>query len=265
MNRASQWVIRASQWGRAWQVCVMAVGAIVLAGCATKIKPSENWPAPLEPATVLQPGDGVSLKFVHWPELDTKQTIRPDGKVSLLLVGDYEIAGKTPDAVAAELKDVQYKDKLKFRNEEHEIQVVVDSFDSRRIFVGGEVRAPGLQPLGNHTTILEAIMAAGGPLKESADLRKVTIVRQRDGKQFAQTINVKEMTKSQESEWFVLEPRDVVIVPRTGIDRVDQWVEQYVNKIIPRSVYFNLTHPIGDSGSVSSDNTSFTFPVATAP
>jgi len=256
MNKPSKWRI-------ACRVCAVALATVALTGCATKIKPSENWPAPLEPVTVLQPGDGVSLKFAHWPELDTKQLIRPDGKISLSLVGDYDIAGKTPEEVAADLKGNKYADKLKFRNEDHEIQVIVDSFDSRRIFVGGEVQHAGLQPLGNHTTLLEAIMTAGGPIKESADLKCVTIVRQREGKNFAKTLNVVEMMKKPETNVFVLEPRDIVIVPRSGIDRLDQWVEQYVNKIIPRSVYFNLTHDLGGAGTVKSSSTNFTFPVPT--
>lgn len=252
--------IRASIRG-AWGVVFAALLALAATGCATKIKPSEDWPAPLKLETILQPGDEVQVKFAHWPELDTKQQIRPDGRVALMLAGDYDIAGKTPEDVAEELKSNVYKDVLKFRNEDHEIVVQVDKFDSRRIFVGGEVRLPGVQPLGNHTTVLEAIMTAGGPIKQSAKLDVVVVVRQRDGKQYAQTVNVKQMMKRPETDWFVLEPRDVVLVPRTGIDRVDQWVDQYVNQLIPRSAYFNFTRPIGEQQNFNSTSTNFTFPV----
>jgi protein involved in polysaccharide export with SLBB domain len=252
-----------SLWLRAWTWSVVVVAGIALTGCATKIQPSEEWPAPLEPTVFLQPGDTVSFKFAHWPELDIEeQVIRPDGKVTLILVGDYAIGGKTPEEAAADLKATQYADKLKFRDEDNEIQIFVDNLDSRRVFVGGEVRAPGMQPLSTDTTALEAIMAAGGPIKESAKMDRVVVIRQRDGKQYAQTLDLKVASRRPESEQFVLEPQDIVIVPRTGIDRVNQWVEQYVNKMIPRSVYFNLTHPIGPDASAESTSTNFTFPVA---
>lgn len=244
-------------------VAVAVAGTAGLAGCATKIEPSTDWPAPLEPTVYLKPGDTVSFKFAHWPELDLEeQVIRPDGKVTLVLIGDYAIEGKTPEEAAAELKNSVYAHLLKFKNEGQEIQVFVNNLDSRRIFVGGEVRVPGLQPLAAETTVLEAIMTAGGPLKESAELEKVVVIRQRDGKQYAQTVDVQAASRRPETEQFVLEPQDIVIVPRTGIDRVNQWVEQYVNKIIPRSVYFNLTHPIGPSENLDSTSTNFTFPVA---
>lgn len=252
-----------SLWLRTSIASVAVLGAIGLAGCATKIEPSQEWPEPLEPTVYLQPGDVVSFKFAHWPELDIKEeTIRPDGKVTLILVGDYDIAGKTPEEAAAELKAKQYADKLKFRDDDHEIQIFVDNLDSRRIFVGGEVRAPGMQPLASNTTALEAIMVAGGPLKDSAKMDRVVVIRQRDGKQFAQTLDLKAASRRPETDQFILEPQDIVIVPRTGIDRVNQWVEQYVNKMIPRSVYFNLTHPIGPDASAESTSTNFTFPVA---
>jgi polysaccharide export outer membrane protein len=258
MNKPVTWT-----WRMAWTLSLVALCAAGLTGCVTKIEPSEEWPAPLEPDAILQAGDTVSVKFAYWPELDTKQAIRPDGKITLAWLGDIDVAGKTPEAVSDELQDVHYKDKLKFRGGEREIAVIIDGFDSRRVFVGGEVHLPGLQPLGHKTTVLEAIMTAGGPIKESAKLDRVIVIRNRGGKQYTQTVDIKKAIRQPETQTFELEPRDIVIVPRTGIDRVDQWVEQYVNKIIPRSVYFNLTHPIGPDQSVDSTSTNFSFPVPT--
>jgi len=240
-------------------VRVLAVGlvALVAAGCATKIEPSESWPAPAEPIVLLQPGDRLALKFVYWPELDTEQAIRPDGKIVLTLAGEVSAAGKTPAQLHDELL-VVYADKI--RNPE--IVVNVLDFDNFRVYVGGEVRTPGLQKLAHPMTVLEAIMTAGGPLKASAKLDTVVLIRQRDGKQYTQTVNVKKALRNPESEPFYLEPHDIIFVPRTMIDRVDQFVDQYINQIVPRSVFFQFATDL-NSPDLDSNNTSFTFPVST--
>lgn len=211
-----------------------------LPGCITTPPSSESFPAAAEPKVVLQPGDVLQVKFLYWPELnEDKQSIRPDGKISLQLVGDVQAQGLTPDELRAQLLEL-YHDKLK----EPEIAVVVNSLDSHRVYVTGEVQNPGLVMINGRLTALEAVMQAGGFAKESAKRKTVVVVRQREGKQFATTLDLRKALEEPESEPFLLEPYDIVFVPRTNIDQVDQWVEQYVNKIIPRSVHWGFTYDL---------------------
>lgn len=232
--------------------------ALGLAGCQHTSPPpkeTENFPPAGSPVTMLQAGDQIQISFAYWPELDTEQRIRPDGMISLQLVGEVQAGGKTPAELRADLLQV-YADKIN----NPEINVVVSSYDSHRIYVGGEVRTAGAVPMRAHMTVLEAVMMAGGFLKESARISRVVVVRQQDGAQFARTVDLNEHLGESQSEPFILAPNDVIFVPRTTIDRVDQWVDQYVNQLVPDSVIFNLTHPIGPSDFNSNTNaTSFQF------
>ncbi len=219
-----------------WALVVLMAAGMLLTGCVTTPPPRADFPAPPEPVVALQPGDVLDIEFVYWPELTTSQKIRPDGRVALKLVGDVAVQDKTPDQVRQELLQL-YAGKLV----NPEINVVVKSYDSQRVYVGGEVRNPGVMPLHGRMTALDALMMAGGPSKESAKLRTVVVIRRAGDKQVAQSINLKRSLQRPDSEPFYLAPCDIIFVPRSTIDRVDQWVEQYVNKIIPRNTAMNMT------------------------
>lgn len=233
-------------------VCVVTV----LSGCQTTPPVTEEWPETVEPVVLLQPGDQLRIRFPYWPELEDEQAIRPDGKIALNLVGDVQAAGKTPDDLRTDLL-AMYEDKIK----DPEITVIVKSFDSHRVYVGGEVMRPGIFPLQGQTTILSALMMAGGPNKTSAKMKNVVVVRLRDGKQYAQSFDVRDMIGNPESQAFFLEPSDVVFVPRTFIDQVDQWVDQYINEIVPRNVYMTFTKDVSNP-SLSSDTSNTTLSIA---
>jgi len=201
------------------------------------------------PKVTLKPGDVLQVKFLYWPELnEEKQSIRPDGKISLQLVGDVQAQGRTPDELRTDLLTL-YKDKLI----DPEISVVVGSLDSNRVYVAGEVIAPGMLMINGRLTALEAIMQAGGPKKDSGKMNSVVVIRQRDGKQYGTTLDLRNALESADSDPFLLEPYDVVFVPQTNIDKVDQFVEQYVNRIVPRALHYNFTQEVNQRSSASND------------
>lgn len=212
------------------------IAALLLAGGCVTPPHQADFPAPPEPIVALQPGDVLDLQFVYWPDLSDSQTIRPDGKVALKLVGDVKVQDLAPDQVRVKLNEL-YADKIK----NPEINVVVKSYDSQRVYVGGEVRQPGVMALRGQMTALDALMMAGGPIKQSAKLKKVVVVRRINGQQVAQSINLKRALQKPDSEPFYLAPCDIIFVPRVTIDRLDQWVDQYINQLIPRSTTMNMT------------------------
>lgn len=177
----------------------------------------------------LAPGDEVEIKFYYTPELNERQTIRPDGKITLQLVNDVEAKGRTPEELKTEIETL-YKPFLK----EPAVSVIVRTLAEQHVFIGGEVRTPGTLPLGGNTTLLQAIMQAGGFIKESAKLSNVIVMRQTEGKWYAGTFDLRKVVKGRESDSFYLEPMDIVYVPRTRINKVNQWVDQYINRMIPR-------------------------------
>jgi len=207
-------------------------------GCQTTPPPdSPEWPEAQEPVLRIQPGDKLQVSFTYTPELNEEQIVRPDGKISLPLVGGVDAAGKSPEELRETLLST-YASKLK----SPEINVVIRGLESHKVYVSGEVLQPGIVPMIGPTTALQAIMAVGGFQKRSAQISTVVILRQRGDRQYGRTIDLRKELENATSEPFYLEPFDIVYVPRTPIDRVNQWVDQYINGIIPDNVGLGLNY-----------------------
>jgi polysaccharide biosynthesis/export protein len=218
---------------------------LTFAGCqsvkpSTQSEPTTSEPAPSEPAVILilGPGDGIDFKFFHTPELNDTQTVRPDGKITLQLIGEVTVQGKTPEDLRAELIKL-YAPEL--RNPE--IAVIIRSLSDRRVYVGGEVNKPGVIPMPARLTALEAIIEAGGFRMETANLQTVVVIRQREGKLRGSLIDFSQTPKGEVGPPVYLEPRDIIFVPETAIVRVDRWMDQYIYRILPMlknvGVYWN--------------------------
>ncbi|MBI4643513.1 MAG: polysaccharide biosynthesis/export family protein [Deltaproteobacteria bacterium] len=205
---------------------------------------------PVPPLT-LAAGDVIDVKFFYVPELDESQIVRPDGFMTLQLIGDVQAHGKTPAELHRELAK-RYSIHLKSPN----ITIMVRRVNDSRVWVGGEVKRPGPVQMAGRLTVLEAIMDVGGGARPMADLKNVLVVRQRGGKSYGCLVNIKEVLRGKESEVFFLQPRDVVYVPPTAITKVDDWVDQYINKVVPqaRTLFIYPMGP-GGAGQVGIDTT----------
>ena len=69
-------------------------------------------------------------------------------------------------------------------------------------------------------------------------------IRHENNKWHGYKLDYKNALKTGEGQPFYLEPRDIVYVPRTNIAKLNQWIDQYINKIIPRTG-LNFTYPAG--------------------
>ena len=167
---------------RQWVVLVLTALLIGLAGCAPKMKTDTIAQFDAEYQRVkgqgykIQPGDTLDITFFYTPEYNaTSVPVRPDGKIQLSLVGDFPIAGKTPEQAGAELKKI-YTRELK----NPDLAVVVKTFGNSSVVVQGEVRNPSQIPLIGNATLLQVISQAGSFLP-TADIRNVTVVRHSTG------------------------------------------------------------------------------------
>ncbi len=225
-----------------WILCAITI----LTGCATTPPPMPATPEVstfiLSEDLVLRAGDSLRIEFPYTPEMDSGQYIRPDGYITPKLIGEVQAAGKTPAELRNELIEL-YASTLK----DPEITVSVVELASHVVYVSGEVLQPGLIKMpGRPLTALEAVMNAGGFNKRSAKRREVVVVRLANGKQVAQSFDLRSALEEPLSEPFFLEPYDIVYVPRTRIDQIDQWIDQHINEIIPRNVYFTFTRGLGN-------------------
>jgi polysaccharide biosynthesis/export protein len=218
---------------------VLALMTVSVFGCRSAPPPapsqSEMKPEPNLRVT-LKAGDVVEIKFAYASQFNESQTIRPDGLISLQIVGEVVAAGKTPSALREELVTL-YTPQLKHP----ELSVVVRSSFERRVFVGGEVNKPGLLEMPGDMTLLEAVMQAGGFNLDKAEVRNIVVARVTDGKQYGYGLDLSEALAGKEVHPFYLKPRDIVYVPRTTIADVNLWISQYLYKILPPvSIGFTL-------------------------
>src|SRR5579872_2374729 len=173
----------------------------------------------------IQPGDQLEIKLFYNPELNEQLTVRPDGRISLQLIGEVQASGATPAALATTIQQLYAKD---VRNPQ--VTVMVRG-TAEKIFVDGEVGHPGMQPWNGHKTILQAIAEAGG-LKDTARTQQILVIR-RDAQnhQIVMDTTLKQMLKA--GEGTQLQAYDVVYVPTSHIANVNRWVDQYIRKNIP--------------------------------
>ena len=180
------------------------------------------------PGVRLQSGDEIEIKFAFASQFDQKETVRPDGKVELQLVGEVVVQGKTPAQLRDELMEL-YAVQLTHP----QLAVIVKGFYERQVYVGGEVKRPGPVPMPGEMTALEAIMDAGGFITETAEARNVIVIRNVDGHMAGQAVDLEGALSGAKMKPFYLEPHDVVYVPKTCIANIDLWIQQHVWKLIP--------------------------------
>jgi protein involved in polysaccharide export with SLBB domain len=214
---------------------------------------------------LLKEGDVLDLRFVYNPELNIGVRVRSDGKVSLPLLGDVQAAGLRPDALrrsligkySAHIKnpDVallvgETTAKKVFADPEF-IMVALLRHAAHEIFVGGEVQAPKVVTYEGRITTLQAIMKAGG-VKDTGDLSKVVVLRrgQFERPEWIQLNLSKPLSGESIHNDISLKNGDVVIVPMTGIAKVDLFVRQYIREVLPIQSFFNVTVIPLDAGGL---------------
>ncbi len=188
---------------------------------------------------VIQRGDQVSITSYLNTEFNQDATVRPDGQISLMLIGSAPAAGLTPQELADELNK-DYSSEL--RNPD--ISVSLKNMPSREVFVEGEVQKPGGLSLDNGMTVLQAVADAGG-LTDNAGNKAVLIRRDACGVARAMPIDLKSATNSPDAgEDLALETRDIVVVPKSTIANLDKWMNQYVREMLPVNPYIAADAPL---------------------
>ena len=181
----------------------------------------------------LYPGDKLMIRYPTDPTLDQEVRIRSDGFISLAYVGDVQAARLSPADLAREL-NTRYTGVLK----KADVTVIVLDEAGRRIYLGGQVRAPGALPLHANQSLTQAIFEAGGVTMQ-ARTDEVIVIRRGSEATYVLKANLGRILAGAEPD-VRLAPFDVIHVPETAITRVDQFVDQYFNSLIPRAVVFSF-------------------------
>jgi len=155
---------------------------------------------------VIGPEDKLGVLFWRDETMSAEVVVRPDGRISLPLLNDVQVAGMTPDALRLVLMAAAKKFVA-----EPSVSVVVREINSRKVFITGQVTRPGSYPLISPTTVLQLIAIAGG-LSEFADSKKITIIR--PGQKEPLKFNYEDVRKGKNLQQNVLlKIGDTVVVP----------------------------------------------------
>lgn len=187
-----------------WLLAIAA--AVADDGNPPSVPPSEADP----PAYRLGPGDLLQIDVWKEPEASNGAvTVRPDGRISLALIGEVRAAGLTP----AELKSIlQEKFESFIRNPR--VTVTVREANSQRVYLIGEIRREGVLRLVASITVLQALAEAGG-ITDYAKRKNISVLRIIKGRQVSLPFDYDAVVHGQKVEQNVmLLPGDTIVVPR---------------------------------------------------
>jgi polysaccharide export outer membrane protein len=201
-------------------VVVLLVGMVALAsGCASTPDATEGAEKEVKRFTSNTEGEyriGVDdrLQITVWrnPDLAVTVPVRPDGKISVPLIGDVQAGGNTPTQVAAIIKD-----KLSAYIREPNVAVILTELRSHeflsRIRVTGAVRTPRSMPYRQGMTVLDAVLEAGG-VNDFASPNRTKLYRKEKTNTEIIGIDLNDiLTKGKLETNVELKPGDVVTVP----------------------------------------------------
>jgi polysaccharide export outer membrane protein len=156
---------------------------------------------------VIGPSDVLNITVWKEPTLSSSLLVRPDGMISLPLLGDVLATGLTPLQLADQIAS-----KLKKFVQDPNVSVVVSQIHSKIVYLLGEVGKKGPIEMTPGMTVLEAIGSAGG-LTDYANAKKIYILRNEGGRNEKIPVKYKQALKGDRSLDLVLKSGDTIVVP----------------------------------------------------
>jgi polysaccharide export outer membrane protein len=152
----------------------------------------------------IGPEDLLFIRVWREPDFSLPVAVRPDGKITMPLIGEVRASGQSPLQLTAALKELltQYLNKP-------DVNVFVTEVRSKKFYIDGEVNRPGSFALVTPLTVLEALSRGGG-FREFANTRKIRVLRGGEVRRF----NYKEVTQGKRLEQNIgIQNGDHIIVP----------------------------------------------------
>jgi len=225
----------------------LALFFFFLGSCAGKDLKPEDFTVLEEPYSYeniishyyLQPGDIIDIKFFRNPELNENVIVRPDGKISLQLIDEVNVAGLSPPQLETLLNE-KYTSYLKTPK----VSVIISSFGGQKVYIGGQVNSPGVINLIGSTNVVQAIFEAGG-LRADANMRDVLIIsRGADNAPVTRKVNIKKALNGKLPDGeILLKPYDMVYVPKSIIVKANEFI-YHAYKFIPPNLWFGFSYEL---------------------
>ncbi|MCA0394254.1 MAG: polysaccharide biosynthesis/export family protein [Proteobacteria bacterium] len=198
-----------------FRLLLAALAVAFLAACATGGGGSTTPPAPAQAAVddyAIGVDDVVQVSVWRNPELGITVPVRPDGRISVPLIGDVMAGGRTPAQVSADIQE-----KLAAYVRDPQVAVILTDLRSHeylsRVRVTGAVRQPISIPYRQGMTVLDAVLAAGG-VNEFAAPDRSSLYRKSEGQTTSYAVRLdKIINRGDLSTNFTVAPGDVITVP----------------------------------------------------
>ncbi len=193
------------------RILATALALATASGCAM----GGRTPAAEQPATAglaastLGPQDIFEVRVYQEPELSGLYQVGPQGDIMFPLCKQVVVRGLTANGTAEKLRDCLSRGFL--RNPQ--VSVLVKEFNSRKVFVFGEVQKPGTFAFEDGMSVVQALTLAGGFTKQAAP-NSTSVTRLVNGQEVKTKVNVQDIALGKSAN-FKLEPGDIVFVPES--------------------------------------------------
>jgi polysaccharide export outer membrane protein len=187
------------------------MGALLLAATCWLLAPAQRPTPPQDAAAgadyLIGVEDVLSVSVWKEPELSRNVNVRPDGKITVPLIGDLQAAGKSPTQLATSITEGL----ARFVSEPI-VTVTVEQINSFKVYMIGEIGKQGELALKRRTRLLQAIAMAGG-LSPYAS-KNIVVVRDEGGREVRTEIDYRKLLSGERPELNIyLKPGDTIIVP----------------------------------------------------
>ena len=161
------------------------------------------------PASTLGPNDLIEVRVYQEPELSGIYQVGPQGDIMFPLCKQVVVRGLTANGAAEKLRDCLSQGYLR----SPQVSVLVKEFNSRKVFVFGEVQKPGTFAFEDGMSVVQALTLAGGFTKQAAQ-NSTSVTRLIKGQEVKMKVNVQDIALGKAAN-FTLEPGDIVYVPES--------------------------------------------------
>lgn len=184
----------------------------------------------------LEPPDTIQIESPTAAEIDQEiQRIRSDGKISLRLIGEVQVSGMTPEEVAAKLEEL-----LSRYYESPEVTVRVATFESKNVYVFGQVMSRGPQPFTGRDTLMDVISRAEPNFLAWGGQVKVIRPSANPDERHEIIVDVDKMLESGDmTNNFLLQEGDIVFVPPTPLGYVGLKIQEVLFPVSPALQTYN--------------------------
>lgn len=198
-----------SRWIGLGLLCLLAG---LSAGCIARAVP----PPPAQAPATYRVGapDELLVSILPEPVIEREVVVRPDGRISVDLIGDVLASGRTTEQLAEDIRE-----RISRFKRDAVVTVSVTESRSSTITIFGQVKSPGSMVLDRETRLAEAIGSAGGT-NLFASLGRVRVIRSNPEETRILRVNLRDIQYGDQTTNYMLQDGDIVVVPPNAIARV---------------------------------------------